>query len=213
MCGGPEQAPFRRYRKHSVAALLLHGTKDVLVVARPLASTMDAIGVLGAGALGAISISQWVHAREANDRIDAASGLAWGLQGMALTARSLAKTSLQSALGVLPAVLGVTGAGLEMVLGARQFAEGIRKHQSTSQVLGGINVAAGACWALSAVSVAPPITTGAFILLTLAGSAYEHQMALKWLARRVGRKLHLVPPLSRPTAAGESAPAPLRNSG
>jgi len=144
-------------------------------------ATGEILGVVAPVALAIGSVYGLSHAGSGEDRVDAVHGLLWAAQGGA----EVGSSSVHG-LATAGVVTGVAGGGLQVGVGIYRLYSGW-KARSLPRIIGGaLDVTAGSAWALSAVSVATPVTMGVFIGATAAKMLYENRAAIARGARRMG---------------------------
>lgn len=160
----------------STASLLFAGTREVIHGARglgPVGHSLLGAGTLG---LGVYSTYELFSASSPYQRVDAAHGIAWSLQGASGFNRLIEPLITPMSLSLKDAgrFLGFSGGLLQTGVGAFRIRSGIKKHDRKSIILGSFDIAAGLTWAASA-TLATSGFLEAFIGLTAMRMIYQHK--------------------------------------
>jgi hypothetical protein len=152
-------------------AVLVSSVKDVVTTAAQVAPVLSAVSAVGSIGLMASSARDLIKARKTEKRLSALSNLTWGAQGAGMVAGHLLETGPW--LAHATAACGVAGGAIASGLGLHQIYQGLEMKDDRETNLGVINTLAGAAWTAGSMGMAPVLTGGAFILLTVGGKVYK----------------------------------------
>ena len=164
------------------------GATDVALASSTLARSAKGLGVVGAvGGAGLIVAStlDLSRAQTAEEALDAAGDLAWGLQGLSYL--TVTTTAVRWTAGV-----GFVGAVVQMSAGMLRISHGVRVRDSEALKLGTLDLGGGMLWAaLDVAAWASPLALAGFVVLMVGREAYANRDALRkawpsppWLVQR-----------------------------
>jgi len=164
--------------------LLAVGARQVHRLGSFHRATGEVLGVAAPVALAIGSFYRLTHAGSGEERVDAAHGLLWAAQGGADLGSSAAQGWVTAGVAT-----GVAGGGLQVGVGIYRLYTGWKARSLPRMISGALDLTAGSAWALSAVSVATPVTMGVFIGATAAKMVYENRAAIARGARSMGERM------------------------
>lgn len=144
------------------------------------------LGSLGVGVSSAV---QLIRAKKTTKKVDAAHGVAWGLQslvGMAYATKDKFSAATRMTLKKTGQLLGVAGGILQSGVGAYRLTKGIKEHDKEKIVLGGLDAGAGVAWTASALW-GGPISMGACVGLNLVSLGYSYRDDIRKTKDRLKR--------------------------
>jgi len=104
-------------------------------------------------------------------------------------------------------ITGVAGGLLQAGVGGYRIYLGVRDKVKPRIILGGLDVAAGACWAASACAIATPWTLAGFVGFTVARMGYNYREPLKEAARKLFGRIRGKPVVPKHVAKKKEAEA------
>jgi len=134
-----------------------------------LLSTLGVLGIAGGAGLVATSAHDLRHAVDPYLEIDAASDIAWGVQGLLYLSRSAAAQAAS-------VVLGLAGAAAQTSVGVLRIRRGLRSSQAAEVKLGVLDLGGGLLWlGWDLIGWSQPIFIGTYVVLMVGREAYANK--------------------------------------
>ncbi len=139
-------------------------------------------GFAGAAGLALTGAHELGLAASTSEKLDAASDLAWGAQGLS-----------DGLLGKAALGLGVVGALCQTAAGCRRIYKGWKEHDRAKVKLGALDLAGGLTWlGWDLAGTSNPYFLGAYAGIMIAREGYANRDALKAFAKRGVEKIRCV---------------------
>jgi len=143
------------------------------------------LGLAGAVGLAATGAHDLYRAASVSQRLDAASDLAWGVQGS--INMGTAGTGL---IGNMATGFGVVGAVCQTAAGCRRLYKGWKEHDRSKMKLGALDVAGGLTWlGWDVAGWSNPYFLGAYAGLMVTREVYANKDAIKAFGQRTAEKV------------------------
>lgn len=189
--GGPPRSPARpAANKQSLwlGSFVTLGAVDVASGASVrLLTRLRTLGIAGGAGLVAVSTHDLRSHVDPYQKIDAASDLAWGVQGLLYLSESASAQAVSIA-------LGFAGAAAQSVAGVLRIRRGRLAARSAEVKLGLLDLGGGLLWlAWDVIGWSQPVFVGTYMLLVVGREAYANKDAVAsltgTLAAETGRSI------------------------